>query len=56
MGKLRFGVLGAAKIAREKVIPPLQRSQRPLPELNEKELAVSPWASASSVAAKSSRM
>ena len=28
MGKLRFGVLGAAKIAREKVIPPLQRSQR----------------------------
>ena len=28
MGKLRFGVLGAAKIAREKVIPPLQRSAR----------------------------
>ena len=28
MRKLRFGVLGAAKIAREKVIPPLQRSQR----------------------------
>ena len=28
MGKLRFGVLGAAKIAREKVIPPLMRSQR----------------------------
>lgn len=28
MGKLRFGVLGAAKIAREKVIPPLLRAQR----------------------------
>ena len=28
MSKLRFGVLGAAKIAREKVIPPLQRSAR----------------------------
>ena len=28
MGKLRFGVLGAAKIAREKVIPPLMRSER----------------------------
>ena len=28
MRKLRFGVLGAAKIAREKVVPPLQRSQR----------------------------
>ena len=28
MAKLRFGVLGAAKIAREKVIPPLMRSQR----------------------------
>jgi predicted dehydrogenase len=28
MGKLRFGVLGAAKIAREKVIPPLQRAER----------------------------
>ena len=28
MRKLRFGVLGAAKIAREKVIPPLQRSAR----------------------------
>ena len=28
MRKLRFGVLGAAKIAREKVIPPLMRSQR----------------------------
>ena len=28
MRKLRFGVLGAAKIAREKVIPPLQQSAR----------------------------
>lgn len=28
MAKLRFGVLGAAKIAREKVIPPLMRSER----------------------------
>ncbi len=28
MRKLRFGVLGTAKIAREKVIPPLQRSER----------------------------
>ena len=28
MKKLRFGVLGAAKIAREKVIPPLMRSER----------------------------
>ena len=28
MRKLRFGVLGAAKIAREKVIPPLQRAGR----------------------------
>ena len=28
MARLRFGVLGAAKIAREKVIPPLMRSAR----------------------------
>ena len=28
MAKLRFGVLGAAKIAREKVIPPLMRAER----------------------------
>ena len=28
MAKLRFGVLGAAKIAREKVIPPLMRAAR----------------------------
>ena len=28
MARLRFGVLGAAKIAREKVIPPLMRSER----------------------------
>jgi predicted dehydrogenase len=28
MRKLRFGVLGAAKIAREKVIPPLTRAER----------------------------
>src|SRR5262245_54144734 len=28
MRKLRFGVLGAAKIAREKVIPPLMRAER----------------------------
>ena len=28
MNRLQFGVLGAAKIAREKVIPPLMRSQR----------------------------
>ena len=28
MRKLRFGVLGTAKIAREKVIPPMQRGQR----------------------------
>ena len=28
MRKLRFGVLGAAKIAREKVIPPLVRAER----------------------------
>ena len=28
MAKLRFGVLGAAKIAREKVIPPMMRAER----------------------------
>src|SRR5688500_17667002 len=28
MAKLRFGVLGTAKIAREKVIPPMQRAER----------------------------
>src|SRR4051794_41860178 len=28
MRKLRFGVLGAAKIAREKVVPPMRRAER----------------------------
>ena len=28
MGKLRFGVLSTAKIARQKVIPPMQRAER----------------------------